>query len=107
MSDFESPEEPMSAMDAYRLLRAAFTTQGDQFEGYVASLLEKVSDEQFVTLVNDVRELQFHKLNPQFVRACITLQLNAESHRRLDTLRRKIEASGMDPESDEPPSDAG
>ncbi|WP_428305847.1 hypothetical protein [Lacipirellula sp.] len=73
-------------MNGYNHLHPFSPAEGEQFRAEIAQILAQLPAEQFIALLNDVREAQFNRLSPQFIRACIAVQTVDEGMRRAESL---------------------
>lgn len=70
--------------DAYQTTRAKAKALGDQHEAHAAAFLARLSLEQMREAIQLTMQNRFDTLDPDFVRACIVVQLHNESMRRIE-----------------------
>ena len=69
--------------DAYQAAKAKAKALGDQHEAHAAAFLAHLSLEEMRDAIGRTMQNQFDTLDPDFVRACIVVQLHNESMRRI------------------------
>jgi hypothetical protein len=70
--------------DDYRAAKAKASAFGDQHEAHAAAFLAHLSLEEMRDAIGRTMQNQFDTLDPDFVRACIVVQLHNESMRRIE-----------------------
>jgi hypothetical protein len=70
--------------DAYQTAKAKAKALGDQHEAHAAAFLAHLSLEEMRDAIQLTMQNRFDKLDPDFVRACIVVQLHNESTRRIE-----------------------
>jgi hypothetical protein len=73
--------------DAHEIAKAKATALSRQHEDHAASFLAHLSLEEMRDAIGRTMQNQFETLDPDFVRACIVVQLHNESMRRIERER--------------------
>jgi hypothetical protein len=70
--------------EAYQTAKAKAKSLGDQHEAHAAAFLAHLSLEEMRDAIQRTMQNRFDTLDPDFVRACIVVQLHNESMRRIE-----------------------
>jgi hypothetical protein len=86
MSD-PTDDPGLGDVDDYQAAKAKAKALGDEHEAHAAAFLANLSSVEMRDAIRLTMQNRFDTLDPDFVRACIVVQLHNESMRRIELER--------------------